>query len=1104
MSPSPLTIRLFGPFTVLVDGQPLPRLRTRSVEWLLALLILRHGRAVERDWLAGTFWPESTETAALKNLRNDLSTLRKALGREVERLRSPGRDLLTLDLEGADVDLLRFDAALRAGDEASLREAATVYAGPLLEGCFEDWVAPEREARAHAFLGAVETLADRAEARAEYNAALELVARAAAIDPLRDSIQRRRMRLLDSAGDAPAAVLAYRDFRLRLHREMNIEPDLETTRLFQEIRARARQRASSSSSGTTPDLPHLRGDPDDPPASLHASTLCPRPSTPAPLPHALTSLIGREEELVVLRERLRSQQLVTLVGAGGVGKTRLAVEAAAAERGGEAEPVFISLAPLTDPEMVETFVAAALGLSDSVRRGPQAPLLDLVGWFSTHRALLVLDNCEHLIDAAANLVQCLLERCPDLRILATSRQRLGLMGESVWRVSSLAGPDPDSLPTDPDACAGHVGRFPAVRLFLERAAQVHPGFRLSGPQDALAVARICRRLDGVPLAIELAAARTAMLTPRQIEARLADRFALLTGGSRAALPRQQSLRALIDWSYDLCTEEERALLRRLTVFAGSWTLEAAEAVAEAQPFDLLSSLVERSLVIADAGTGSEGTGSRFRMLETIREYCLERLRLAGDEVEARRRHLAWCVRTAEEMAELLAGPAERDGLAALDAERDNFRAAFAWVQQDEAVGEEALRLAAALWPYWDVRGTYAEGVEYLRESLARPVGPNSDARAQGLLGMAMLSLNRHDRDGVHERAAESLERFRALGDPRGIADALLCVGRVKALVFDWAAARDCWAESAAWYDQCCWKLGRASALIGYGRAVHAMGDAEGGRASLREALGIAEAAGNDRLVALALFRLGRIERSRPAVALPLVERSLALSLELGHRRFAADCYGTLAVLERWVGSFARAVAHHERAIALWRDLGDRDKIGWELVELGNGYCEQGQFHPAADAYRQALELFRQTDTDPDRGWGVDTAAHFLGLALFRLGARTEAAALHREALDLYLRREKRVGVVWTVERLGLLEALQGDPQRGVLLMGAAAAGREALGDTRKQFELEDWEAVTADLGGRLGQERFEELLSKGRAIPLEEAAGMLMQPTCPGAEARPE
>src|SRR5262245_33450451 len=288
-SPAPPAIRLFGPLQVLVDGALLPRVRTRSVELLLALLALRHGRAVQRAWLAGTLWPESEESGALENLRHDLLYLRKALGPASGRVRSPTRDTLTLDLEGAEVDLLTFDRALQAGDEEALRRAVAAHAGPLLEGCYEAWAIQEREPRQEACLGALEALADAAEQRGDLAGALATLRRAEGMDPLRDSTQRRLMRVLAAGGDLPAALLAYREHRSRLRREMNLEPDEATTRLFQELRERPKLLAPKKDEGGR------MKDESGPRPQLHPSSFIPHPS--ARLPHPLTGLIGREQEV---------------------------------------------------------------------------------------------------------------------------------------------------------------------------------------------------------------------------------------------------------------------------------------------------------------------------------------------------------------------------------------------------------------------------------------------------------------------------------------------------------------------------------------------------------------------------------------------------------------------------------------------------------------------------------------------------------------------------------------------------------------------------------------------------------------------------------------
>ena len=607
-------VRLFGPFAAQVDGHPLPRLRSRKGQWLLALLALRSGRAVERSWLAGTLWPDTTEENALISLRQTLADLRHALGPEARRIVSPTTRTLSLDTVGASVDVAEFDAAVQQGDPASLERAVELHQKPLLEDCLEEWAVAEREERSRACLTALQTLASTALAQGEYAVAVTRLRRILAADPYHEVAVRDLMTALARSGDWGAMLLAYRDVRLLLQREFRAEPGAETRALYQRLRAEALASPQAAA-------------PEADPAQTKAAPL-------GLLPRPLTELVGREQEASTVSALLFRSPLVTLTGPGGVGKTRLAIRVAEAWAEDQPDGVwFVDLAPLADAALVTRTVAAVLG----VREEPGRALSDtLAAALRDRRLLLILDNCEHLLGACAALAARLLETSPNLRLLSTSRQALGLTGETVWRVPSLAVPDEtESL----DA----VARADAVRLFVERAVSGAPGFALT-PQTSPAVAQICRRLDGIPLAIELAAARARMLSPEQIAARLDDRFHLLTQGSRAALPRQQTLRAAVDWSYDLLSEPERRLLARLSVFAGGWTLEAAEAICPGNGLeapdvlDVLTELVDKSLVVVETEAEQD---RRYRLLETMRDYGRQRLEERGDGEWVKRRHREW-------------------------------------------------------------------------------------------------------------------------------------------------------------------------------------------------------------------------------------------------------------------------------------------------------------------------------------------------------------------------------------------------------------------------------------------------------------------------------
>jgi predicted ATPase len=412
------------------------------------------------------------------------------------------------------------------------------------------------------------------------------------------------------------------------------------------------------------------------------------------LPVRLTSFVGREKETAEVQDLLLAKRLVTFTGPGGIGKTSLAREVAAGLEAAFVDGMaLVELAALNDGELVPHAIAAIVGVYEQ----PGEPLLTtLVRALGTSQRLLVLDNCEHLVEACAQVVEPLLQACPHLRILVTSREPLRVGAEVVWRVPTLALPDDHAQPLDA------MARSEAVRLFVERATAVRPGFALSADNAGM-VAEICRRLDGIPLAIELAAARVSALTPEQIARHLNDRFRLLTTGSRTATPRHQTLRALLDWSHDLLTEPERVVFRRLSVFAGGWSLEAAEAVCagagidELEVLDLLTQLLAKSLVQVEQQAGEE----RFRLLETLRQYGQDRLVDSAEVAVVRDRHRDWFLHLAERVKPELIGPDQVVWLDRLEREHDNFRAALGWVVK-QGPAELGLRLGGALWQLWHV------------------------------------------------------------------------------------------------------------------------------------------------------------------------------------------------------------------------------------------------------------------------------------------------------------------------------------------------------------------------------------------------------------------
>ncbi|MBI3461404.1 AAA family ATPase [Candidatus Acetothermia bacterium] len=487
------------------------------------------------------------------------------------------------------------------------------------------------------------------------------------------------------------------------------------------------------------------------------------------MPCQLTSFIGREREMAEIKQLLSSTSLLTLTGSGGCGKTRLALQVAADLLEEYPDGVWVvELAALSDPALVPQAVASTL----DVREQPSRALMDtLTDYLKPKVLMLILDNCEHLLAACSQLADTLLRACPHLRILASSREGLGIAGEITWRVPSLAMPDSQRLPP-----MESLTQYEAVRLFIERAVAVLPTFQVTNP-NAPAVAQICHRLDGIPLAIELAATRVKALSVEEIAVRLDDRFRLLIGGSRTALPRQQTLRAAIDWSFDLLSAVERILLCRLSVFAGGCTLEAAEEVCSGERIqkdeilDLVTHLVDKSLVWAQ----QHGGQTRYLLLETVRQYARDKLLEVGDSAHVRNHHLDYYLKLAERAEPHLVDSQSLIWLEQLDWDYDNLRVAMEWASGSNQT-EAGLGIAGALGEFWFVRGYFSEGRRWLDALLSKGKGASASARAPALRTAGSMAWSQGDYSQTAAFYEEALALSRGLGDKRGIAWSLLGLG----------------------------------------------------------------------------------------------------------------------------------------------------------------------------------------------------------------------------------------------------------------------------------------------------------------------------------------
>ncbi len=816
-------------------------------------------------------------------------------------------------------------------------------------------------------------------------------------------------------------------------------------------------------------------------------TLHARPGAAHNLPAPLTPLIGRAEEVaavVALLER-PEVRLLTLTGAGGVGKSRLALavagtlldEAAAYPDGAW----LVELAALADPTLVAPAVAAALGL----REEPQCPLLEtLTRYLRERQILLVLDNCEHLVAACAALATALLEAGPGVRLLATSREAMEVAGERRYRAPSLTAPDLAHLPP-----VEQLGAMAAVALFVARAQERQPDFALR-EGNARAVAEICARLDGIPLALELAAARVGSLSVEGIAARLDDRFRLLIGGPRTALPRQRTLRATLDWSYDLLSTGEQRLLERFAVFAGGWTLEAAEAVcagegiAATEVLDLLGGLVNKSLAQAQEAGGEV----RYGLLETVRQYAGERLAAAGGAAAPRSRHLAWCLALADAAEPWLSGREQGAWLERLEGEHANLRAALAWSQEG---GESTygLRLASALWRFWSVRGYLSEGRRWLRDALARgDCDATNDAiapaRAKALLGAALLAIEQ----GAYDAAAALCARGDALARQRGAQGDRVAWLNVRGLL---ARQQDRYAASAACYEQALSlaqdegeTAGQATALAGLAGTAGLTGDTARASALYEQSLALFRELGDVRGMAemLKWLALHAVHAGAYARGERLGEEALGLVRAVGDSGQAAETLRVLGVAAQFQGRYERATALHEESLALRQARGDERGAAESLMQLGHIALMREQLPRARALLSEALALLSQPGS-----WTAAIVRTLLGHVELAAGAAERAEALCGESARLFAAIDNPLYLPWCLEGLAGVAAARGDMARAARLCGARDALWTRLGGALPPAHAAGLAQTLAVSRVALGEDAFGEAWTAGQAMALDAA-----------------
>lgn len=908
-----LRLYLLGTFRLERDKREiiLPR---RKLQALLAYLAL-YPEPHAREKLAALFWGDASDDAARSSLRNEISTLRRLVAPD---LVLADRETIQLNPDAqlwTDAKAI-FDFRFSSADFNSQAQTESIESrnwkienySDLLADFYDDWILQLREQLRAQYIATLHTLIQAARSQSEYPRAIAYAQRLLQTDRADERAHQHLIFCFVSSGDRARALKQYEECVTALREELSVEPSDETVALYEWVK----QTSSST-------------------RSLAAR----RTNLPIPL----TSLIGRQRETAEIKQLLRGRErdtksaqrpipLVTLTGAGGSGKTRLAIQVGTDLVDAYRDGVWwVELAPLANSELVPHAVAQALGVKEQAN---ETLLTTLANVLRERQVLLLLDNCEHLVDVCAQVAQTLLTQCPQLQILATSREGLNVPGEVTWLVPLLGVPtDGGQLTADVRVTQDVSGEFAnlamsfeSVRLFVERAFASNSAFQLNNA-NVNAVIEICRRLDGIPLAIELAAARVKTLPVEQIAARLHDRFGLLTTGARTVMPRQQTLRALIDWSYDLLPQEERALFRRLSVFAGGWTVEAMEYVCQAdteveraQPllFDTLAHLVEKSLVVLEERDGT----ARYRYLETMREYAREKLTAANEYAHIAAKHLAYLEALSIEATTRMFGQEQLVWLNRFEAERDNVRAAleFGLAQSDTT---RAVRIAGNLVPFWQLRNYWSEGRDWSERALAKmDETQDAEIRAKALGGAGVLAWLQGDYATALPRHERARELFGQAGNKWGVANSTINIGLQYSALGRYAEA---------------WDL--------YQAALAQARELKHSRLTLRALNNLCSVAG---------------ARGQSQAHLDYFQEALTLAREVGDKYSMAIASSNMAqamyASQNWAGS----LEHTTEVLTHARALSNQEFSAFALRLRGLVFLKQGKLADAQHDIHSSLEL----------------------------------------------------------------------------------------------------------------------------------------------------
>lgn len=918
-------IQLFGGVAARQGEHTVDRFRTRKGGEMLAALALHPNHSLPREELLELLWPEEDTEVGRNRLRVELAALRRQFqtaGQTSASLIEADRLSVRLHPEAFTTDVAGFEQELAQAAKATerteqialLAQAVETYRGHLMPDYDAVWIVSERERLAALHQEALRRLIRRLAQERDFDRAISYAQRALQFDAWNEEAHFDLIRLLVAVGQPSAALRQYQILEQTLREQLASRPTDAVREFMQQVRERLGHSAGARTGAVIDTPPPIASIPASPPVV----------STPMELPVRLTRFFGREREQVQVASLLQANRLVTITGPGGNGKTRLSIETAASLQEQFAGGVrFLYLGNLLDISQLPDALRQTLRLPS---QPGVAPLDQVIQALSTAPSLLILDNFEHLAAEGASLVQTLLETIPPLTLAVTSRRVLGIAGEQEFPLSPLPTPTEEN---SPEVLTG----FASVRLFIDRAQAVRPDFQLT-PRNAEAIAALCRYLEGIPLAIELAAARVRTLTPAQMAAGLMPRLELLVNPRADKDARHRSLRTTIAWSVQMLSPEARRFFARLAVFQGGWEAEGAAQVClgreegsaeEAEisrwsAFDLLERLLSESLILAE----EREEGMRFRMLETLREFAWEQL-APPEQERMRRRHALFQMSFGEGIELKMNGPELRSWLNRLEAERANLTAALTWCLEATETDltpspvEIGLRIMGALWRFWDIRGSASEGrhfTERLLERAAPSIAPQVLARA--CLTAAGLANTESDYPVSLVYAQRGLAEWRRAGSLEGIGTALGNLGKF-------------------YSDQ--------------GNLEEALRYYEEGLAIVRE-LGI------DWRIATSLNNIGSLQRMLGDfdAAQVNLEEALALRKRVGDRRAIFSTLNNLAALAHHREDFAGAVRGQEEALAIARELQDRFAMAISLVNLGNNYLSLGDYPACYRCFRESLEL----------------------------------------------------------------------------------------------------------------------------------------------------